>query len=141
MKRIYVLALIMIFAFAAACGKKEVKKETEDSRTANEAFALVETVKEAYIKKDIAAIEKNSTKDGFRAVAGVMKGFEKAELSFNPMLITIEDGMVQLNVSWKGKWQKNGKTVEERGMAVFVMSGSPLKVDSVLRANPFRYPE
>jgi hypothetical protein len=34
-----------------------------------------------------------------------------------------------------------GQNTEERGMAVFVFEGKPLKLAQVQRANPFRQPE
>ncbi|MCL5236632.1 MAG: hypothetical protein M1353_02120 [Nitrospirae bacterium] len=140
MKRFLALALIM-FVFVASCSKKEVKRTSEDSKIATEAFAVLETVKGAYIKRDINALEKNTTREGFRAISGVMRSFDSAELTFNPVLVEIEDNTVNLNVSWTGKWQKGGKTTEERGMAIFVMTGRPLKVNDILRTSPFKYPE
>jgi hypothetical protein len=138
---ILIFAFCILILFAASCGKKEVKKVSEDSKMATEAFAIVETLKEAYVKKDYGTIEKNTTKEGFRAIKTAMKSFDAAELTFNPVLMEINDEVVRLNVSWKGIWQEKGKTTEERGMAVFVLKGRPLKVDNILRANPFRYPE
>ncbi len=140
MKRLFILALIAL-VFVGACGKKQVKRTSEDSKLATEAFAVAETIKEAYLKRDISGIEKNTTKDGFRSVEGVMKSFDSAELVFNPVLVEMEDNTVNLNISWTGKWKKGGNTTEERGMAVFIMSGRPLKVDNILRSNPFKYPE
>ncbi|MBI3592049.1 MAG: hypothetical protein HY099_00935 [Nitrospirae bacterium] len=140
MKRLLILMLIM-FVFIASCGKKEVKKVSEDSKIATESFGVIEAIKEAYVKKDVLAIEKNATKEGFRAISGVVKSFDSAELTFSPVLVEIEDGAVHLNVSWKGIWKREGKTTEERGMAIFALKGRPLKVDNILRANPFRYPE
>lgn len=140
MRNILILLVVML-TFTAACGKKEVKQVSEDSKTAVEAFALIETLKDAYIKKDMKAIEKNATKDGYRSVLGAMKNFDAAELTFNPVFVEIEEGVVNVNVSWKGSWKKDGKPIDERGMAVFVFKERPLKLDNILRANPFKYPE
>lgn len=139
MKRLLIAAIIMA-VFIAACGKKEVKKVSEDSKTAIEAFALAETVRAAYVNRDLSAIEKNSTREGARAIIGGMKAFDSVDLTFNPAWVEIDGDTVHLNVSWKGIWKRGGKTTEERGMAVFVLKGSPLKTDNILRANPFRYP-
>ena len=142
MKRLLFVAVVLIMAvLAASCGKKAVKKVSEDSRTATETFAVVDAIKKAYLKKDVLEIEKNTTRDGFREISSMMKSFDSAELDFNPVLIEIEEGTVSYNVSWTGIWTKGGKKTEERGMAVFVLKGMPLKVDAVLRANPFKYPE
>ncbi|HAK89251.1 MAG TPA: hypothetical protein DHV16_06560 [Nitrospiraceae bacterium] len=140
MKR-FLIAAIITALFIAACGKKEVKKVSEDSRVATEAFALAETIRAAYANRDMSAIEKNSTREGARAIIGGMKAFDSVNLTFNPAWVEIDGDTVNLNVSWKGIWKIGGKTIEERGMAVFVLKGSPLKTDNVLRANPFRYPQ
>lgn len=138
-------SIILIFAFCilifvASCGKKEVKKASEDSKIATEAFALVEAIRDAYIKKDLKALEKNTTKEGFRTISSSIKTFDSVELTFTPVWVEIEDNVVHLNESWKGRWKKSGRITEERGMAVFVLKGNPLKVDNILRANPFKYP-
>ena len=142
MKRLLFVAVVVIIAvLAASCGKKAVKRVSEDSKTATETFAVVEAIRKAYLNKDVLEIQKNTTKDGFREISSVMKSFDSAELDFNPVLVEIEEGTVNFNVAWKGTWTKGGKTKEEGGMAVFVLKGTPLKVDAVLRVNPFKYPE
>lgn len=127
--------------FVVSCGKEAVKKVSEDSRMATETFAVVNAIRESYIHKDVLEIEKNTTQDGFRTISSMIKPFDSAELTFNPVLVEIEEGTVNLNVSWKGTWKKDGNTTDERGMAVFVLKGMPLKVDAVLRSNPFKYPD
>lgn len=131
---------ILIF-FVASCGKKEVKRASEDSIIATEAFGIIEKIRDAYIKGDMLTIERNTTKDGFKVITADKKTFDSAEMTFSPVWVEITDSVVNVNVSWKGVWQKAGKTNEERGMAVFVLKGTPLKVDNILRANPFRHPE
>lgn len=139
MKRLLIYAIIA-FIFVASCGKGEVKKVSEDSKIATEAFSLAEKIRESYAKKDLSAIEKSSTREGFRTISSAFKTFDSVDLTFSPVWVEIEDNVVHLNISWKGTWQKGGKTTEERGMAVFVLKGRPLKLDNILRASPFRYP-
>ena len=139
MKRLLIAAIIMA-VFIAGCGKKEVKKVSEDSRIATEAFALAETIRAAYANRDLSAIEKNSTREGARAIIGGMKAFDSVDLTFNPAWVEIDGDTIHMNVSWKGTWKKGGKITEERGMAIFILKGSPMEVDNVVRANPFRYP-
>lgn len=142
MKRVLVLVAVIIASlFVVSCGKKEVKKVSEDSRVATEAFALIETVRKAYTGRDMTTLERSFTKDGYRAVSSGMKYFDSVSLTFAPALMEIEADKVQVNVSWKGTWRKLGKTTEQRGMAVFVLKEKPLKVDAVLNANPFVLPE
>ena len=139
MKKLVLSFLVLIFLFS--CGKSEVKQVTEDSKTAKEAFVLIGAIKDAYVKRDMKAIEGLTTRDGYRTVLGAMKSFDSAELAFNPIFVEIDGETVNVNVSWKGAWKKDGKTIDERGMAIFVLKERPLKVQNILRANPFRYPE
>lgn len=140
MKKLLILTLILSFA-VVSCGKREVKVATEDSKIATEAISIIHAVKEAYVKRDLRAIEMNTTKDGFRTISGNMKMFDSAELTFNPVLIEIKDDMVRVNISWRGTWKQAGKTIQERGMGVFVLKGSPLRVDRILMSNPFVHPK
>jgi hypothetical protein len=141
MKKCLALSLIVLVMVVISCGKKEVKKVSEDSKMAVEAFDVAEKIKEAYIKKNFTAIEEHTTKDGARSILASMKGFDSVELEFNPVLIEIEGDLLHLYISWNGIWQKSGKTTEESGLAAFVLKGKPLKLDNILRANPFVYPE
>lgn len=131
----------MAIIFLISCGKGEVKKVSEESKLAQEAFELAETIRSAYIKNDRETLERNFSVDGYRELIGAIKSFDSAELTFTPLWVEIEDSIVSLNVSWKGTWIVMGKRTEERGVAVFMLEGRPLKLSRVLRANPFRQPE
>jgi len=134
-------AFLMFIFLMVSCGKKEVKPVSEDSKIALEAFRLADTLKEGYIKNDGAILEKNSTKDGYKEIVEARKSFDSAELSFTPRWVEIEGSTVNLHVVWNGTWTARGKKIEDRGLAVFVMEGRPLKLARVLRANPFKQPE
>jgi len=135
------LILLMAALFLASCGKKEVKRVAEESAIAQEAFLLIEDIRYAYVKNDRSALQGYSTTDGYRELIGAIKNFESVELTFTPRWVEIEDSTVYLNVAWSGTWTVMGKKTEERGMAIFVLGGRPLKLNRVLRANPFRQPE
>lgn len=139
MKKLALFLLICTALFA--CSKKEVKPVSEESKTTTEAFALAKTIKKAFIKKDLATLEKNSTIDGLRDITAYGKGFDDVEITFTPRWMEIEDEQINLNISWKSRWVVSGQRKEGRGMAVFVMEGSPLKLTKILRANPFVLPE
>lgn len=141
MKRLVLVMLVLPLLVASCGGKKEVKRVSEDSRIATEAFGVAEAVRDAYARKDIGAIENNTTKEGFQAVSRGLRNFDSVDLVFAPIYVEIIEGTVNLNISWKGVWKRGGTESEERGMAIFVLKGRPLRVDTVLRANPFRYPE
>lgn len=141
--RFLTLTLIsaLFFSLLTSCGKGEVKKVSQESKIAQEAFGLAETIKNAYIKDDRETLERSSTKDGYRELIGAIKSFDSAELTFTPTWIEIEDSLVYLNVSWMGTWAVRGRITEDRGMAVFVFEGRPLKLAQIQRSNPFRQPE
>ncbi len=129
-------ALVML-----SCGKKEVKPVSEESKLAQEAFELSETLKKAYLRNDRKTLEENSTQDGYRELLGAMKSFDSAELIFTPTWLQIEDSAVSLTVSWKGTWRVRGKEKEDMGITVFVLEGKPLKLTQIQRSNPFSQPE
>jgi hypothetical protein len=131
----------MMLICIVSCGKKEVKKVSEESRIAQEAFQLAETIRNAYLDNNRKALEKNSTQDGYRDLIGAIKNFESAELEFIPTWVEIDTTVVRLTVSWKGTWTVRDLKKEDRGIAVFVLEGEPLKLAQALRANPFRQPE
>jgi len=141
MKRFLGIFVLILFMLAACGGKKEVKKETEESKIAKDAFAVVEVVKSAYMKKDIDTIRKNATKEGLAAIINDINKFDSADLTFKPVWVEIEQDRVMLNVAWQGKWQKGDTTFDERGMAIFILKDKPLRVDKILRTNPFDFPE
>ncbi len=134
-----ILSILVIFLIS--CGKKEVKEVSEESQIAQEAFQLAETIKNAYLKNDRKALEKNSTQNGYRDIIGAIKNFESAELEFIPTWVEIDGSVVKLTIAWKGTWIVRDLRKDDRGIAVFVLEGQPLKLAQVLRTNPFRQPE
>lgn len=140
-KTVLVLMGLLTVTFLFACGKKEVKIQSQESKTAEEAFALSEIIRDAFINNDRDAIRKNTTEDGYKIITANKKAYESLELSFTPRWVDIEQTKVMLNVSWKSKWTAAGRSTEDRGMTVFVMEGKPLKLSGVLRTNPFIFPE
>jgi len=135
------ILLVCIIGALFACGKKEVKPESQESKIAQESFALAETLKGAFIRNDKAVLRDNTTEEGYRDVTANKKAFDSVELTFTPRWVEIEDNQINLNVSWKSTWSSAGKKTEDRGMAVFVIEGRPLKLSKILRTNPFKYPE
>ncbi len=135
-----IICLIVVL-FLTSCGKKEVKPVSLESKITQEAFGLAETIRNAYIKNDRETLGKYSTKDGYRELIGAIKSFDSVELTFTPAWVEIENSVVSLHVSWKGTWVVGGKKTQERGIAVFVLEGRPLKLAQVQRENPFRQPE
>ena len=137
----YALGILFVVLLLVSCSKKEVKPVSQESKLAKEAFRLAETLKEAYINKDKAALEEHSTAEGYQELIGAIRYFDTADITFTPIWVDIKDSTVSLTISWKGTWTVGGKATEERGLAIFVLEGQPLKLASVQRDNPFSQPE
>ncbi len=140
MKKITLILLVCIVAVACG-GKKEVKQVSQESKTATEAFALAETLKTAFMTNDAVTLQKNATENGLRDITANSKTFDRVDLSFTPRWVEIEGSQVMVNIAWKSTWMRSGQRSDERGMAVFVMEGTPLRLSKILRANPFVFPE
>jgi uncharacterized protein YcfL len=136
-----ILLLVLACVMLISCGKKEVKPVSQESKMTMEAFALAETVKNAFIVKDNITLKKNSTESGYKDITANTRSFDGVEITFTPRWVDMEKDKLEVNISWKSTWIASGKSTAERGMAVFVMEGSPLKVSNILRANPFVMPE
>lgn len=138
---IYLFSFLGLVFLLLSCSKKEVKPVSEDSKIAQEAFRLAEVIKNAYLTNDRLTLERNSASDGFKKVFEGGGSFDSAELTFTPRWVEIEGNTVNLHVAWNGIWIVKGQRTEDRGLAVFVMEGKPLKLVKVLRENPFKRPE
>lgn len=139
MKKVLVLLLI-IMVFSCG-GKKKVKEPSTEYLYTTQAFKIVDQIRIAYQNKDYAEIKKNCTESGYREIIASIRPFDKAELEFIPVLVEMESDSMRLYVSWNGKWSYQGTESEERGLASFLIRGSPPKVERILRGNPFRYPD
>lgn len=135
------LCLAILVLVAACGGKKEVKQVSKESKISQEAFAVAEDLRAAYLRKDFKAIAERSTKEGYREIVDSIKNFDSAELIFTPRWVEIEKSKIHLNIAWKGSWTVGKDVVRERGMAVFQLEGEPLKLSKIVRGNPFKYPE
>jgi hypothetical protein len=141
LSKLMVFPCFLVLLFVWGCGKDEVKQVSQESKTAQEAFKVADILRNAYMHNDRVALEENSTKDGYRELINAIKSFETVDLTFTPRWVEIQDSEVHLTLSWKGRWSVRGKSTEERGVAIFVLEGKPLKLAKVLRENPFRQPE
>ena len=132
-----ILFLLFAGVLLVSCGNKEVKQVSQDSKITLEAFALAETVKNAFVVQDDITLKKSSTEEGYRDLRANTRLYDRVELNFTPRWVEMENNRLQVNIAWKTTWVVAGKSTEERGMAVFVMEGVPLKISKVLRGNPF----
>ncbi|MBI5847528.1 MAG: hypothetical protein HZB31_06185 [Nitrospirae bacterium] len=136
MKKIALLLLVSVLLVSCG-GKKEVKQVSQESKAATEAFSVADTIRNAFIKKDLETIQRNTTEAGFRDIMSGRQVFDSVDIIFTPRWIEMEGDRLLVNISWKSSWVTSGRKTDERGMTVFVMEGNPLKVTKILRANPF----
>lgn len=143
MKKLLILFIIISCAtFFFACGsKKKVKQPSTEYLYTTESFNVVDSIRIAYQNKDYVGIRKYCSESAYRAIITSIRPFDKAEIEFTPVLVEIEDDVIKLYVSWNGKWKYLGTETEERGMASFLLKGKPLKVEKIIRGNPFKYPD
>ena len=140
MRKTALVLLLIFLTVPLSCGKKEVKPVSQDSKTAEEAFALADHIRDAFMKNDRDAVQKDTTESGYKDIYNGRKSYDSVELEFTPRWVDIDQAQVTLNITWKSKWTVAGRQVEDRGMAVFVMEGRPLKLSAIQRSNPFNVP-
>ncbi|MFN3480756.1 MAG: hypothetical protein ACK415_10270 [Thermodesulfovibrionales bacterium] len=132
---------IVLFVLSACGGKKEVKQVSMESKIAQEAIAVIESIKELYIRKNFPPVAEKASQEAYKEIIDSIKYFDSVELNFTPRFVEIEQSKVYLNIAWKGTWSAGNETFRERGMAVFLLEGKPLRLSKILRGNPFKYPE
>lgn len=134
------LLLVVSFLFIWGACSKEVKQPSEDSLLALEALALIDSIKSAYVRKDLDSLRKFTTEEGFDALRKDIKDFESAELSFTPKRVEIDGERLSVNLMWEGKWKAEGLSTAAHGLAVFVFVGKPLMLQAIELSNPFGRP-
>lgn len=139
--KIYLIGAIILFLLAACGGKEPVKQQSQDSKMSEEAFSITEALRTAYVNKDFASVADKCTKEAYKDFIDSIKFFDSVELVFTPRWVEIEKSKVYLNVAWRGSWVVGKNTIRERGMAVFLLEGVPLKLSKIERGDPFKYPE
>lgn len=136
-----VFVLLAALVLLPACSKKEVKRQSLDSKLAVEAFELAEAMRAAYTDLNFRGLKKYCTEDAYDQIIREIKRFESVQLVFTPRWVDIEQDSVFLNVSWQGTWTVEGEEKTSQGMAVLELQGTPLKLIRIMRANPFAQPE
>ncbi|MEN2986192.1 MAG: hypothetical protein ABDH16_06025 [Thermodesulfovibrionaceae bacterium] len=136
------IVIFILFLLIFSCGsKKQVRVPSFEYTYTNQAFKVVDELRQAYQNKDNLGIRKNCSESAYREIIASIKPFDKAELEFTPVFAEIEADTLRLYISWNGRWSYIGKETEERGLAIFLMRGSPPKVEKIIRGNPFKYPD
>lgn len=138
MKKNQVIFITLILTLLG-CGGKDKVKPSADYLLTTEAIETINVLKTAYQGKDIIKLKGISSSEIADRVAGGLF-FDSAELSFAPRTVRIKDQSVMVNTNWQGTWIINNNTFKNRGIAVFVFEGSPLKLVRIDGDNPFHTP-
>ncbi|MCG6551429.1 MAG: Tim44 domain-containing protein [Candidatus Magnetominusculus sp. LBB02] len=139
MKRaaLMIIALIII----TSCSKKEVKVQPMESEKARAVVEMLQKLKDAYVKKDVDGLRSMMTPEGFKAITPTMRKFDSSDLKLAARWVDIkDDGSIVVSTSWDGTWKYAGQSITEKGTAMFLFTGAPLRLDSILRDSPFIYP-
>ncbi len=138
MKKYFAISIVFALMFIG-CGGKEKVKPSPDSMLTTEALNGINIIKTAYEGKDRDALQ-NRLAPMIAEEALKELPFDKAELSFNPRMVRINNSTVMVNLNWHGMWAIKGNNVINRGVSVFIFEGSPMKLVRIEGDNPFRIP-
>jgi len=138
MKRAFLFILILLIT-STGCAVKEEVKLSEESVTARNAISAVDAIKDAFIKKDRAAIqEKVESGLSYEILNGLT--FDSADMSFTVRMINISSLKVMVHLNWHGTWITGGSEARDRGVGIMVFNKDTMKLSQVDGDNPFHFP-
>jgi hypothetical protein len=135
------IIMILLISSALISCSSEVKSDPQGTIITTEAFKTIESIKEAYLKKNIESIQSLATDDTFRLLKSQIKTFNEATLTFTPLWVETNDETIQVQMTWEGSWKQDKKTINERGVVLFVLLPKTYKLSQILRSSPFILPE
>ncbi len=135
-----VLMILLGLSLIGACSSKEKKPVPQEAMLTKEAFRIAEKLKDAYLQGDRSVFKTYCTRKGYLKIISSIKEFDHATLSFKPEWVDIDREKLILYIRWEGSWKANGRYYSEKGLTAFQYRLSPLRLDDILRNNPFSYP-
>ncbi len=138
MKKTYILLIIACLIFINCGGKKEIKPSADSVITQN-SLRVIDAVKNAYQEKDGPVLLENMSPELSADITNRLI-FDSAELHFTPRMIKLKASTIMVNLNWHGTWVIKSDTIKNRGVAVFVLEGEPVKLIQVKGDNPFHTP-
>ena len=133
--------LFLALGLSGAGCAKDVVAPNEDTVMTREGMAALDGLRKAYQDRSAEDMRAFTTPGGFEEVSSGLPEFERAELEFRPKWVEIDAAkVVTFTVSWKGSWwglPGEEQEAERTGIAVFRMTGRPLKIDAILSGSPF----
>lgn len=138
MKRVFLLALILIIGLSGCAGRKKVKP-TEDSITARNALNAVSIIRDAYVRKEKKIMGEKVAEPLAEEIVRTMT-FDETDLSFTTRFIRITAEQVMVQLNWQGIWTAGGNKAEDRGSGTLVFQRGTMKLSQVEGDNPFIAP-
>jgi len=139
---VFITIMSLMFFTLASCGSQE-KKPTQDILLTERAFAHIERLRQAYVAGDMAGLEALCSDKAFKSMRKGMKKSRSVRLEFGYEWVRIRtDGIMEIQLGWKGSWSLAGKDKEAagKGTAVFSLGGRPMKLAGITGASPFAGP-
>lgn len=135
-----VVLMVLFIAIITSCSKKEVKVQPGDSMRARTAIEKLQKIREYYVSKDAEGLRSMTTSEGFTVVSAHMNNFDSVDLNLSTRWVDLKDNSTVISAAWDGKWKQASQSMTEKGTAMFVFTGTSLKLDAILRDSPFNYP-
>lgn len=135
------LYILICTAFLVGCGT-QAKRPSQDVLIAGQVLKHVERLRMAYSARDMVAMEALIMPEAFREIRYGVKQFSSVDITMEGQWIDIkEDGSIEVRISWAGRWHiDRSLEATDKGVAVFVLSGSPLRLEKVRGLSPFAAP-
>ena len=135
------LAFLISLMLLMACATEEEKQPPAEGKLADEAFVLIDLIKQKYEENHIRDIEDNCSSAAFKDINLNMRKFTSAHLEFTPKTINVSrTNTVRVSMTWRGAWKVGTRDEARQGLVVFVLEGTPLKLVAIEKASPFKQP-
>jgi len=132
---------ILVFAFSyllSGCGGKELKPVPQEVTIADRAIKIVQKIKDAFESGTFDYVRDYVKEDILQKMKSLRDEIYNVKIEFHISWIEIERDTTRVFVKWNMYWQQSdGTKMEKTGIGGFVFSGSPLKLNKIVRDSPF----
>ena len=132
------LALVLL-----ACGSQE-KRPSQDVLLAEQATKHIERLRSEYASMSMSGLEALCSAEAYEAIERDLgkNAHSPSTLEFVPEWVEISvDGTIEVRVGWSGTWTlSGGEEARDKGKAVFVLGGRPMRLQKLKGASPFAAP-
>ena len=132
------LALVLL-----ACGSQE-KRPSQDVLLAEQAAKHIERLRSEYASMSMSGLEALCSAEAYEAIESDLRrhGLSPVTIEFVPEWIEISvEGTISVRVGWSGTWKlSRGEEARDKGKAVFVLGGRPMRLQELKGMSPFAAP-